>query len=222
MTMLEWHSKDVKKMLIQKRNGLFQDYDNNKIETAIKKAFCSLSETIKDDELKKMIADIEKHIIADMSVEAIQDLVEETLMKHGYLQVAKAYILYRQKHTEQRLIIDELLALLGDQNLKKVLLKIHKDYPQEEYSLQLLLVKFKTFYKEGMSHFEALKMLMKASVELISKEAPKWEMISARFLTYDVNQQVDQKMNTAGRYTFYERINYLAQQGYYGQYILES
>ena len=37
-----------------------------------------------------MIADIEKHIIADMSVEAIQDLVEETLMKHGYLQVAKA------------------------------------------------------------------------------------------------------------------------------------
>ena len=29
-------------------------------------------------------------------------------------------------------------------------------------------------------------------------------------------------MNTAGRYTFYERINYLAQQGYYGQYILES
>ena len=30
-----------------------------------------------------------------------------------------------------------------------------------------------------MSHFEALKMLMKASVELISKEAPKWEMISA-------------------------------------------
>ncbi|MFQ7173703.1 MAG: hypothetical protein ACLRQF_17485 [Thomasclavelia ramosa] len=24
-----------------------------------------------------------------MSVEAIQDLVEETLMKHGYLQVAK-------------------------------------------------------------------------------------------------------------------------------------
>ena len=92
MTMLEWHSKDVKKMLIQKRNGLFQDYDNNKIETAIKKAFCSLSETIKDDELKKMIADIEKHIIADMSVEAIQDLVE-TLMKHGYLQVAKAYFI---------------------------------------------------------------------------------------------------------------------------------
>ena len=64
MTMLEWHSKDVKKMLIQKRNGLFQDYDNNKIETAIKKAFCSLSETIKDDELKKMIADIEKSTVS--------------------------------------------------------------------------------------------------------------------------------------------------------------
>ena len=95
MTMLEWHSKDVKKMLIQKRNGLFQDYDNNKIETAIKKAFCSLSETIKDDELKKMIADIEKHIIADMSVEAIQDLVEETWIssssKSLYFISSKAY-----------------------------------------------------------------------------------------------------------------------------------
>lgn len=219
--MLECHPKDVKKMLIQKRNGLFQDYDHNKIEKAVQKAFNSLSQPISTEELKAILKDIENSVQANMTVEAIQDLVEETLMKHGYLQVAKAYIIYRQKHSEQRMVIDELVSLINNQDLKDILLKIHKDYPQDEYSLQLLLVKFKVFYKENMSPIEALKMLIKASEELISKDAPKWEMISARFLTYDIDQRVDQKMQAVNCCSFYDKINYLTREGYYGAYILE-
>lgn len=209
-------------MIIQKRNGQFQDYDNNKIKTAITKAFNSLALELNDKELEIIINDIEARIYSKIAVESIQDLVEETLMKHGYLKVAKAYILYRQKHDQQRQTIRKLLELLKDQDLKEVLLKVSKDFIQEEYSLQLLLLKFNSFYKETSGKEEALAMLIKASEELISKEAPKWEEISARFLTYDINQKVDKKMNALNLHTFYDKINYLTRQGYYGGYILES
>lgn len=208
-------------MIIQKRNGQYQDYDNSKIKKALEKAFKSLDQSIKEQDLKLIIKDIEQSLYNQINVEMIQDLVEESLMKHGYLQVAKAYILYRQKHSEQRKIINKLLDLLKDENLEKILLTIQQDYPQDEYSLQLLLVKFKTFYKENMSLQDTLMLLAKASNELISKEAPKWEMISARFLSYEINRRVEQKMAEYNLECLYDKIQYLTNQGYYGRYILE-
>ena len=208
-------------MIIQKRNGQYQDYDNNKIKKALEKAFKSLDQSIKENDLELIIKDIEQSIYNQINVEMIQDYVEESLMKHGYLQVAKAYILYRQKHSERRRVMNELLDLLKDKNLEHILLAIQHDYPQEEYSLQLLLVKFKSFYKENMNFQDALTILAKASNELISKEAPKWEMISARFLSYEINRRVNQKMVEYNIENLYDKIHYLTNQGYYGKYILE-
>lgn len=37
-----------------------------------------------------------------LTVEEVQDIVEETLMERGYFKVAKAYILYRFEHTKER------------------------------------------------------------------------------------------------------------------------
>ncbi|WP_279014497.1 ribonucleoside-diphosphate reductase subunit alpha [Thomasclavelia cocleata] len=208
-------------MIIQKRNGQYQDYDNNKIKKALEKAFKSLDHSIKENDLELIIKDIEQSIYNQINVEMIQDYVEESLMKHGYLQVAKAYILYRQKHSERRRVMNELLDLLKDKNIEHILLAIQHDYPQEEYSLQLLLVKFKSFYKENMNFQDALTILAKASNELISKEAPKWEMISARFLSYEINRRVNQKMVEYNIENLYDKIHYLTNQGYYGKYILE-
>ena len=117
--------------------------------------------------------------------------------------------------------MNELLDLLKDKNIEHILLAIQHDYPQEEYSLQLLLVKFKSFYKENMNFQDALTILAKASNELISKEAPKWEMISARFLSYEINRRVNQKMVEYNIENLYDKIHYLTNQGYYGKYILE-
>ena len=161
-------------MLIQKRNGLYQDYDRHKIKNAIIKAFKGIHETINQQHLENILNDVENQIQEKTSVEYIQDIVEEALMRHGYLQVAKAYILYREKHHHLRIVIDELMQMLSDDSIESLLIKIQKDYPQTEYSLQLLLIKLKTFYKVGMSQHDAFKMLMKASVELISKDAPEW------------------------------------------------
>lgn len=176
-------------MLIQKRNGFYQDYDAYKIKSAIQKAFQSLQVQIDEGQLNELVYDVEKQVYEKMSVEKIQDVVEETLMKYGYHQVAKAYILYRQKHSENRAVIWDLIEILNDKELIELFENIQKDYPQDEYSLKFLLIKLKTFYKDNMNQKEAFQMLIKASVELISKDAPKWEMISARFLNYKFIRQ---------------------------------
>ena len=107
-------------MKIQKRNGLYQEYDKNKIKLAIQKAFNSLDQIIGKTDLDKIIEEVEKDLADQINVEMIQDKVEEALMKQGYLQVAKAYILYRQKHSEQRDIINELIALIKDEGLIEI------------------------------------------------------------------------------------------------------
>ena len=104
-------------MLIQKRNGLYQDYDRHKIKNAILKAFKNLDETIDQSHLEDILNDVESQIQEKTSVEYIQDKVEEALMVHGYLQVAKAYILYRQRHHEHRVIIENLVMMLNDENI---------------------------------------------------------------------------------------------------------
>jgi ribonucleoside-triphosphate reductase len=52
---------------------------------------------------KKVSKEIEKKIGKEIpNVEAIQDTVEQILVKEGHDTVAKAYILYRQKRYESR------------------------------------------------------------------------------------------------------------------------
>ena len=72
--------KDVDEMLIQKRNGLYQDYDRHKIENAIIKAFEGIHETIHQQHLENILNDVEDQIQERISVEYIQDKVEEALI----------------------------------------------------------------------------------------------------------------------------------------------
>lgn len=99
---------------------------------------------------------------------------------------------------------ERLLAdLCQDDSLIPVLSGIQSDFPDEPYSLQLLLEKFRSFCKENMSAQEALEMLERASVELISKDAPLWEYIAARFLSYDLDRRIDTEMDHLGIQSWY-------------------
>jgi len=90
-----------------KRDGTNVEFNLKKIADAIISAFESQNkryhqETI--DFLSVMVtADFEPKIVDDsVSVEEIQDSVESVLIKGGYADVAKAYILYREKHAKIR------------------------------------------------------------------------------------------------------------------------
>ena len=94
----------IKKVL--KRDGQIVKFNPLKITTAIQNALTSVSED--DSKLARDISDQVIRILKDRfqertpAVEDVQDIVEEVLIKNGHVKVAKAYILYRQKHAELR------------------------------------------------------------------------------------------------------------------------
>lgn len=91
---------------VTKRNGNLVPFDINRIETAISKAFRSYGIACQNEVVKDIARNVE--IWEGISVEDIQDQVEELLMDYDYPQVAKEYILYRAKHKETRFIRDRI------------------------------------------------------------------------------------------------------------------
>ncbi|MDD1752098.1 MAG: adenosylcobalamin-dependent ribonucleoside-diphosphate reductase, partial [Methanotrichaceae archaeon] len=91
---------------IRKRDGKIEDFNQTKIAIAIEKAFRArgIEDSKVPGELSRRVVEIveEKFPIAIPSVEDIQDIVERVLIEAGYPEVAKAYIIYRQKRAEIR------------------------------------------------------------------------------------------------------------------------
>lgn len=212
-------------MKIIKRDKTLQEYNADKISKAIQAAFVSQDSQIKEDELAVIMEKIETIIMnrdGEISVEEIQDIVEEKLMEHQFFKEAKAYILYREKHAQERKVLDNFYEIIHDKELITVMKEIQKEFRDEVYSLELLYQKFSSFIKDDMSGDEYLEMLMKASAELISKQAPKWEFIAARFLSYQQTIQVDAIMKKLNITSFAKKIKYLEEEGYYGEYIRKA
>ncbi|MBE7049343.1 MAG: ribonucleoside triphosphate reductase [Ruminococcaceae bacterium] len=92
---------------VVKRDGKLTSFDITKISTAIRQAFDACSRQYNDDIIDflalKVTAEFEPQI-EDMKigVEHIQDSVESVLIKAGYSDVAKAYIVYRRQREKIR------------------------------------------------------------------------------------------------------------------------
>ena len=91
---------------VKKRNGNLVPFDSKRIEMAINKAFKSCNVAVKNEVIKDIVSNVK--IWDEISVEDIQDQVEELLMDYDYPQVAKEYILYRAKHNETRFIKERI------------------------------------------------------------------------------------------------------------------
>ncbi|RJQ21003.1 adenosylcobalamin-dependent ribonucleoside-diphosphate reductase [Candidatus Woesearchaeota archaeon] len=91
---------------IRKRDGTLAPFDRSKIEEAIKKAILAAKGNPKlaPKLAAQVCEDAEKHFSKKVipKVEDIQDLVEEILIKNKLATIAKAYVLYREKHKEIR------------------------------------------------------------------------------------------------------------------------
>lgn len=212
-------------MKIQKRDGSFQKFETDKIGNAIRKAFISTETDINEEKLAFILQEIVQTIQTingNVSVEMIQDMVEERLMQHQFFKQAKSYILYRQERFERRQLVQEIVDDLQDEDLLPLIYAIQKDFKEDVYDLRNLVMKFRSFLKLDMNRDDRLVMMMKACVELISKEAPKWEYIAARFLSYQVHNEIDARMQKLEIHTFSDKISYLEEEGYYGAYIREA
>lgn len=92
---------------VLKRDGKVVDFNLSKISVAITKAFDAMEKTYNTDIIDllalKVTADYQDKIKnGAVSVEQIQDSVENVLIKTGYSDVAKAYILYRKQREKIR------------------------------------------------------------------------------------------------------------------------
>ena len=92
---------------VVKRDGKQVDFDISKIKDAIIKAFDACGRQYHPDIIDflvlKVTSEFEPKIEDNkITVEAIQDSVESVLIKAGYDDVSKAYILYRKLHEKMR------------------------------------------------------------------------------------------------------------------------
>ncbi|WP_297711679.1 ribonucleoside triphosphate reductase [Dysosmobacter sp.] len=107
---------------VVKRDGKIVEFNLSKISTAITKAFEATHKEYNPDIIDllalKVTADYQDKIHdGRITVEQIQDSVEDILSKAGYADVAKAYILYRKQREKIRNLGSTLLdykALVDD------------------------------------------------------------------------------------------------------------
>lgn len=108
---------------VKKRKGTIVPFDKQKIFEAIRKAAKDVNQKRITNEMNLndveamtnyCIEAISLKYIETIDIELIQDIVEKTLMLHNFCDTAKAYILYRNKHQEQREASERLMNLYDD------------------------------------------------------------------------------------------------------------
>ena len=92
---------------VQKRDGKIAEFDIAKISSAISKAFDALEKQYHPSTIDLLALNVTAHFEPRIkngiiSVEDVQDSVEEVLSTAGYADVAKSYILYRKQREKVR------------------------------------------------------------------------------------------------------------------------
>lgn len=108
-------------MIVIKRDGTPVPFDKQKIVNAINKALIEVDGCLYETETAEEIADnVEAHVMGarligePLSVEDIQDRVEDYLMQSERRDVARAYIRYRYKKEVARNYKDDFVTAIGE------------------------------------------------------------------------------------------------------------
>ncbi len=232
---------------IRKRTGDVVDFDRQRIEKAIEKAALSHNHhdlsfiiPLTDEVVKHMEESFASNSEEVLSVEKVQDLVEKTLMEQGFYEIAKAYILYREKQKEEREV--EILEKME----KKEMMVTKRNGEQESFSPQKLKKAIERAAKgfediidatevaeatkrnlfEGISTDDidkAVVMTMKARIE---KDSAYAYATARMFLNTVYNEVLGEELgpdNFEKRYreTFKVNINRAVEQERMAEYLLE-
>lgn len=100
---------EIRNFTITKRDGSYDRFSLDKIMNAIIKAFNSVDEPVDLGCISKILSHLDMH--EGIKVEDIQNEVEEALMRESYYKVAKSFMLYRQRHSEDREVMEKMKFL---------------------------------------------------------------------------------------------------------------
>ena len=159
-------------MKVIKRDGKKVDFDPNKIVVAISKANREVigNEKASIQNINYIVEAIEKLELNEIGIEKIQDQIERKLMELGKYELAKRYMLYREKRSiiRQTNTTDEsILSLIRNTNKEvskensnknEILLSTQRDLIAGEVSKDivdrlLLPERIVKAHKEGVLHF---------------------------------------------------------------------
>ena len=109
---------------IIKRDGRTAEFHPEKIADAVQKSFQACAAMQGRDTAEKIAATVVEKLESGAiegtpTVEGVQDLVEETLIESGFVQTAKAYILYRAERSRVRDVNSRLIQTLKDITFSK-------------------------------------------------------------------------------------------------------
>jgi ribonucleoside-triphosphate reductase len=97
---------------IVKRNGMYVDFDLSRVERAVTMCYESFPEEERPQTpIDKIVQSVANNVAAKYddantpNVENVQDLVEMALVAAGEFEAAKHYILYREEHAKQRVVV---------------------------------------------------------------------------------------------------------------------
>jgi len=168
---------------IRKRDGRTVEFDIGKISDAISKAFNATyrpgSEEISASLAAEVMSILELEGEEVPDVEHIQDVVEKVLMDNGYINTAKAYILYRSERNRRRQMNTRLMktyeeitfADARDSDVKRenaninadtamgVMLKYGSEGAKQFYNMFVLKPDHSRAHSEGDIHIHDLDFL---------------------------------------------------------------
>lgn len=108
-------------MVVQKRDGRIVKFDREKIISAILKAHQDVDIDVTPEAKRRatVIANQIEALEKDLSVEEIQDIVEESLMKSNRKDVAKAFVIYRNDRSRERERRSQLMKDVSEKLMAK-------------------------------------------------------------------------------------------------------
>ena len=109
----------IEKRKVIKRDGRLVDFDDEKIYNAVNAAFSSVGSSFQTRLFRAMMRDLFTVCPNPIGVEEIQNRIERWLMDRKFFQAGKAFMLYREKHKEDR-FLEERLKYMEDYSNSKV------------------------------------------------------------------------------------------------------
>jgi ribonucleoside-diphosphate reductase alpha chain len=173
---------------IRKRDGSLVDFDSTKVSSVIEKAVVAVRSRTDQKEVNnltaKVVERLEQLFIDGLTdVESVQDVVEHVLMMEGYFDVAKAYILYRERHNEMRRERrSEILRKIDERKL----FVINREGQREIFDENVLRNYIRAACRgyEGIINIESLLLACEQGIyeEIHTKEIARMTVLTARSL----------------------------------------
>ncbi|MDO8571461.1 MAG: ATP cone domain-containing protein, partial [bacterium] len=196
---------------IRKRNGQIVEFDRNRIESAVQKAFESVGAKTENNFFQELVDGVvvvleERFSDRVAGVEDVQNVVEMAIADRGFFDVARSYIIYRYEHQRER---EQKQRVLLEKLENNELLVTKRSGVKERFSLEklktcagyfvrgledgadthTLAVQCRSELYEGITTkdiYRALVMTVRSFIE----QDPVYSKLAARLLNHQVLQEV--------------------------------